>query len=211
MRLDRDDRSTRTTAPTPRVGARAPRRLAVIVGVAGALTLSACGQWETVTADEPCGSAAMSCVQMPSSPTAEPTGPAIDGSTGTAPEEDQDTNDGHTTNDDQDTNNAQGDVRTESLAGDDSIEIDDEGYGVVPAATLEADIKDLFVNKYGIAVTDVDCANDMKILAGGGSQSCDVITNDRTYFGLVKFLGRDGDMVKYQLSFPGLADDALDL
>ena len=104
-----------------------------------------------------------------------------------------------------------GEPRTASLAGDDSIEIDEDGNGVVPKEALAIDIEDLFVNKYDIPVEEVTCSDDMKIVAERGSQNCEIVTADRTYFGTTAIVGFDGEMVEYELYFPGLDEDALDL
>lgn len=228
MRLDHHDRTAeRTSAGAPRLAARAPRTIAALVGVAGALTLSACGQLGGLTTDEPCGSPAAGCVQV--TPTDETTdGPGMegtmgigDGADGSGSEEsggDGAGGDGSGTDADGGSGDGQttvgpkdGEIRTESLAGDDSIEVDEDGNGVVPAAALEADIEDLFVNKYGIDVTDVECRDDLKVIAEHGSQNCDIHTEKRTYFGTIGIRGFEGDMVKYELYFPGLDEDALDL
>ncbi|GAA4511377.1 hypothetical protein [Brevibacterium yomogidense] len=235
MRLDHHDSTAertatgapRFTARAPRaVASRAPRTIAALVGVAGALTLSACGQLEGLTTDEPCGSPAAGCVQI--TPTDETTdgpgmegtmgsGTGADGSEGEEPGGDA-SGDGPGTDSDGGSGEGQttvgpkdGEIRTESLAGDDSIEVDEDGNGVVPAAALEADIEDLFVNKYGIDVTEVECRDDMKVMAEHGSQNCDIHTEKRTYFGTIGIRGFEGDMVKYELYFPGLDEDALDL
>ena len=104
-----------------------------------------------------------------------------------------------------------GEPRTASLAGDDSIEVDDEGNGTVPKDALAADIEDLFVNKYDVPVDDVICSYDMTVVASRGSQNCEIVTTERSYYGTVAIIGFEGEMVEYELYFPGLDEDALDL
>lgn len=60
-------------------------------------------------------------------------------------------------------------------------------------------------------MTKVECRDDLKIIVERGSQTCDIHTEDRTYFGTIAIRGFEGDMVKYELYFPGLDEDALDL
>ena len=104
-----------------------------------------------------------------------------------------------------------GEPRTASLAGDDSIEVDEDGNGVVPKEALAIDIEDLFVNKYDIPVEEVTCSNDMKIIADRGSQNCEIVTEERSYYGTVAIVGFEGEMVEYELYVPGLDEDELDL
>lgn len=113
--------------------------------------------------------------------------------------------------DDREVGPKDGEPRTASLAGDDSIEVDDEGNGVVPKEALAVDIEDLFVNKYDIPVEEVTCSTDMKIIAHRGSQNCEIVTEEKTFFGTVAIVGFDGEMVEYELYFPGLDEDELDL
>jgi hypothetical protein len=49
------------------------------------------------------------------------------------------------------------------------------------------------------------------MITGHGSTACDIITPDRTYYGTVIIDQDEGELFKYELQFPGLDKDALDL
>ena len=82
---------------------------------------------------------------------------------------------------------------------------------LVQAEALEADIKDLFVNKFDVPVTEVICAHDVSMYQGRGSGICDLETDERTYYGSVIVEQDEGELFKYELQFPGLDKDELDL
>ena len=220
--------AVRTTAAVagmtaPRISAA--RGLVAAVCVAGALALTGCGllPGTGTGTDEPCGSDQAGCVQVDSSeePTdGAPTGEAADpeaqpsteaaGSsdgdgTGTDGSGDDGSGDDGSEMDDEDW------IKTESLAGDSSVELDEDGNGKFPTAALEADIEDLFVNKFGLPVTSVDCAHDATMIAGSGSTICDIETDERTYYGTVRINQDEGELFRYELQFPGLPKDELDL
>lgn len=210
--------------------ARSARGLLAAAGVAGALTLSGCGLLPFGQGtDEPCGSGQAGCVQVDPStegtegagaPTTQPTadspetGVTTEAGTGGAGEaEGSGGTDGA---DGAGSSSGAGEeeedwISTESLAGDSSVELDEDGTGTFPAEALEADIKDLFVNKFDVPVTEVICAHDVSMYQGRGSGICDLETDERTYYGSVIVEQDEGELFKYELQFPGLDKDELDL
>lgn len=200
---------------------RAARGLLAAAGVAGALTLSGCGLLPFGQGtDEPCGSAQAGCVQVDPStkgtdgagePTTQPTadspeaGATTEAGAGVAGETDGADGAGGSGGEEEDW------ISTESLAGDSSVELDEDGTGTFPAEALEADIKDLFVNKFDVPVTEVVCAHDVSMYDGRGSGICDLETDERTYYGSVIIEQDEGELFKYELQFPGLDKDELDL
>lgn len=201
--------STSQSATAPRV--RAARGLLAAVGLAGALALSACDPGDLLRTDEPCGSGQAGCVQVDPSTSAQPTeGGDPTTSPATAdPDAGQSTEAGAGTGGG--TDEEEDWISTESLAGDSSVELDEDGNGKFPVAALEADIEDLFVNKFDIPVTSVDCAHDATMISGRGSTICDIETDERTYYGTIVIEQDEGELFKYELQFPGLDKDALDL
>lgn len=201
--------------------ARSARGLLAAAGVAGALTLSGCGLLPFGQGtDEPCGSAQAGCVQVDPStegtdgagePTTQPTadspeaGATTEAGAGVAGETDGADGAGGSGEEEEDW------ISTESLAGDSSVELDEDGTGTFPAEALEADIKDLFVNKFDVPVTEVVCAHDVSMYDGRGSGICDLETDERTYYGSVIIEQDEGELFKYELQFPGLDKDELDL
>lgn len=197
------------------------------IGIAAALSLSACGFLEGEPAETETPEAAQT-TDAAGGPTVESEGdgltnPGEGAPTGGAAEADN-AADGGESDDGSDGDSGEasdngregvgpedGEPRTASLAGDDSIEIDDEGNGTVPKDALAADIEDLFVNKYDVPVEEVICSYDMTIVASRGSQNCEIVTKERSYYGTVAIIGFEGDMVEYELYFPGLDEDKLDL
>ncbi|GAA1953350.1 hypothetical protein GCM10009689_38060 [Brevibacterium antiquum] len=97
-----------------------------------------------------------------------------------------------------------------SWASDDGIKVNEEGDGTVPKASLEADIDDLFKNKFTMKVKAVECRDDMKVMDWWGLTSCEVQTKKKTYFGSVKLVDHKNDMVKYEVKFPGLDPSEVD-
>lgn len=100
--------------------------------------------------------------------------------------------------------------KTTSWASDDGIKVNKEGDGKIPAASLEADIDDLFTNKFDMKVTKVECRDDMKVIDWWGLTSCEVHTKKKTYFGTVKLVDRKDNMIKYEVKFPGLDKSEMD-
>lgn len=94
--------------------------------------------------------------------------------------------------------------RTTSWASDDGIKVNNKGDGKIPTASLEADIDDLFTNKFDMKVTKVECRDDMKVMGWWGLTSCEVHTKKKTYFGSVKLVDHKDNMIKYEVKFPGL-------
>lgn len=199
------------------------RALTVTAGTALALSLGACGLLDDRTDRDPDEAQTPEAAQTTDA-AGGPEGISSQGDGLTNPGEDAPTDGGSTgTSEDGSDDSSDdasgregvgpkdGEPRTASLAGDDSIEVDDEGNGVVPKEALAVDIEDLFVNKYDIPVEEVTCSNDMKIIAHRGSQNCEIVTEEKTFFGTVAIVGFDGEMVEYELYFPGLDEDELDL
>lgn len=222
-------------AATPLHGARVRTPLMrsgfATIGIAAALSLSACGFLEGEPAETETPEAAQT-TDAASGPKVESEGdgltnPGEGAPTGDTAEADDAADGGESdggSDDDSDGDSGEasdngregvgpedGEPRTASLAGDDSIEIDDEGNGTVPKDALAADIEDLFVNKYDVPVEEVICTYDMTIVASRGSQNCEIVTAERSFYGTVAIIGFEGDMVEYELYFPGLDEDKLDL
>ncbi|WP_309132186.1 hypothetical protein [Brevibacterium sp.] len=103
-------------------------------------------------------------------------------------------------------------ARTRSWASDDSIEVDKNGNGTIPAESLEADLVDLFTNKFGLEIKETKCDDDMKVENWQGFiVSCDVIAKDTTYFGTVELVDHKDTMIQYEVLFPGIDEKDLDL
>lgn len=100
--------------------------------------------------------------------------------------------------------------RTTSWASDDGIKVNKEGDGTVPKASLQADIDDLFKNKFKMDVDAVECRDDMKVIDWWGLTSCEVQTKKKTYFGTVKLVDHKDNMIKYEVKFPGLDKKEVD-
>ena len=97
---------------------------------------------------------------------------------------------------------------TSNKASDTRVKVDKDGTGVIPKAAIEADIYDLMKNKYNMKqLTAVKCRNDVKVYKGRGSQSCELETPDRPYFGTVIVKGINKGMIQYQIKFPSLPDN----
>lgn len=202
----------------PRI--RAARGLVAAVGLAGALALTGCGLLPGTGSgtDEPCGSDQAGCVQVDSSEeptdgaaTGEAADPEAQPSTEAAASSDADASGDDGSGDDGAEMDDEDWIKTESLAGDSSVQLDEDGNGKFPTAALEADIEDLFVNKFGLPVTSVDCAHDATMISGSGSTICDIETDERTYYGTVRINQDEGELFRYELQFPGLPKDELDL
>lgn len=97
---------------------------------------------------------------------------------------------------------------TSNKASDTRVKVDKDGTGVIPKAAIEADIYDLMKNKYNMKqLTAVECRDDVKVYRGRGSQSCELETPDRPYFGTVIVKGLKDGMIQYQIKFPSLPDN----
>ena len=197
------------------------------IGIAAALSLSACGflegepsETETPEAEQTTDAASGPKIESEGDGLTNPGEGAPTGDTAVA----DDAADGGESDDGSDGDSGEasdngrggagprdGEPRTASFAGDTSIEVDEDGNGTVPKEALATDIEDLFVNKFDIPVEEVTCSNDLRIVAERGSQNCDIVTEDRPYYGTVAIIGFEGDMVEYELYFPGLEEDKLDL
>ena len=95
-------------------------------------------------------------------------------------------------------------ARTTSWASDDSMKVNKDGDGKVPAASLEVDLDDLFKNKFNMKVKKVECANDMKVTDWWGLATCNVTDDEKTYYGSVKLIDHKDNMIKYEVKFPGI-------
>lgn len=100
--------------------------------------------------------------------------------------------------------------KTTSWASDEGIKIDKDGEGKVSARSLEADVVDLFENKFDIKVKEINC-KAMDLHGWFGISNCQVDTKKRKYFGSVSVVDHKDSMVKYELKFPGLKKDDIDL
>ncbi|WP_212743310.1 hypothetical protein [Brevibacterium sp. 2SA] len=98
-------------------------------------------------------------------------------------------------------------ARAQSWASDEGMDIDADGNGTIPAASLEADLVDLFRNKFDLEVEKATCDTDMEVSAWSGFEPCDVVVKDMTYFGTVELIDHKDAMVKYEVLFPGLNKD----
>ncbi|MGO3024484.1 MAG: hypothetical protein ACTIIH_14790 [Brevibacterium sp.] len=108
-------------------------------------------------------------------------------------------------------------AKTTNWASDDGMKIDKKGNGVVPAASIEADLIDLFENKLELTVKEAKCDSDMELREWYGFKSCQVTVKDKDaykgrkkYFGTVKIVDHKDQMVKYELMFPGIDKDDFD-
>lgn len=101
-------------------------------------------------------------------------------------------------------------AKATSWASDDGIKVNKEGDGKIPAASLEADIDDLFKNKFKMKVKKVECRDDMKVMDWWGLTSCQVTDDETTYFGSVSLVDHKDNMVKYEVKFPGVDKSEVD-
>ena len=95
-------------------------------------------------------------------------------------------------------------ARTTSWASDEAMDIDEDGNGTIPAASLEADLVDLFANKFDMSVKEAKCAEDMSVTDWYGFETCDVVDEEMTYFGTVELIDHKDGMVRYEVMFPGI-------
>ncbi len=84
------------------------------------------------------------------------------------------------------------------------MKVDKKGNGSISKGSLEVDLVDLFKNKFGMKVEKANCNRDMKVQKWRGYALCDVKTNTKKYFGNIKLIDHKGDMVKYEIKFPGI-------
>lgn len=101
-------------------------------------------------------------------------------------------------------------AKVTSWASDDGIKVDEDGDGKIPMASLEADIDDLFKNKFKMKVKKVECRDDMKVTGWWGLTSCQVTDDEMTYFGSVTLVDHKDNMIKYELKFPGIDKSDVD-
>lgn len=101
-------------------------------------------------------------------------------------------------------------AKATSWASDNGIKVDKEGDGVIPTASLEADLDDLFTNKFDMKVNKVKCRDDMKVMDWWGLTSCEVHTKKKTYFGSMTLVDHKDNMIKYEVKFPGVDKSEVD-
>ncbi|MGC2940479.1 MULTISPECIES: hypothetical protein [unclassified Brevibacterium] len=108
-------------------------------------------------------------------------------------------------------------AKTTNWASDDGMKIDKKGNGIVPAASIEADLIDLFENKLELKVKEAACDSDMELKEWYGYKSCQVTikdkqsyNNEKKFFGSVKIVDHKDKMVKYELMFPGIDKEDFD-
>lgn len=200
----------------PALSPAAARGLLAAAGVAGALIFTGCGLLDgPPDNDPPCDAGEAGCAQADPTGDATTAAPAdgVEGNTGgdAQPTPDTASSPVPSTAPTDSASDEEDWISTESLAGDESVHLDEDGSGKLPKNVLEVDIADLFVNKYDIDVDDVECTADAVMIAGHGSITCDIHTPDRTYYGMVIIDQDEGELFRYTLEFPGLDKDALDL
>ena len=100
--------------------------------------------------------------------------------------------------------------KTTSWASDDAMKVNKDGDGNIPAASIEADLDDLFTNKFDMKLTRVECRDDMKVMDWWGLTSCEVETKKKTYFGSMTLVDHKDNMIKYEIKFPGLDKTEVD-
>lgn len=101
-------------------------------------------------------------------------------------------------------------ARTTSWASDEAMKIDKDGNGTIPAASLEADLVDLFANKFDMSVKEAKCEQDMTVTDWSGFESCNVVDEEMTYFGTIELIDHKDNMVEYEVMFPGIDKDDVD-
>ena len=101
-------------------------------------------------------------------------------------------------------------ARATSWASDEAMKIDKDGNGTIPAASLEADLVDLFKNKFDMSVKEAKCDQDMTVTQWSGFESCNVVDEKMTYFGTIELIDHKDGMVKYEVMFPGIDKSDVD-
>lgn len=100
--------------------------------------------------------------------------------------------------------------KTTSWASDDGMKVNKDGDGKIPAASIEADLDDLFTNKFDMKLKRVECRDDMKVMDWWGLTSCEIETKKKTYFGSMTLVDHKDNMIKYEIKFPGLDKSEVD-
>ncbi|MGC3022798.1 hypothetical protein [Brevibacterium sp. FAM 24630] len=185
-----------------------PRLLTAAAGTALALSLAACG-----------GSGADKPAEDTQSEAAEsPEGGFGGGSVETTPAESPGSEPAEAEPTDTESTDPFADAaKTTNWASDDGMKIDKDGNGTVPASSIEADLVDLFENKLELKLKEAKCDSDMELREWYGFKSCQVTVKDkeaykgeRKYFGTVKIVDHKGQMIKYELMFPGIDKEDFD-
>lgn len=175
---------------------RAMRSLRIVTAVgaaAAALALSGCGSGGGEAQSSPTASAAQSPDAAAPTEAAAPTQAPADSP---AP----------STSEDPFADSA----RATSWASDEAMKIDKDGNGTIPAASLEADLVDLFKNKFDMSVKEAKCDQDMTVTQWSGFESCNVVDEKMTYFGTIELIDHKDGMVKYEVMFPGIDKSDVD-
>lgn len=195
-------------------------RTTAIVAIAAALTLGGCGTSWVQAGGEDASNAreTRSPAPTPGDAGAEsdagssPDDPHARSGAGSSPEEQDADADGASPDSGGDPDDLWADkAKTRSWASDASIDVDADGNGSIPAAALEADLVDLFANKFGLKVKEARCDQDMEVRNWEGFESCDVVAEDMTYFGTVELVDHKDAMIEYEVMFPGIDEKDLDL
>ncbi len=206
----------RSTSTSARSTAAVVRSTAAVVGIATAFALGGCGSLPGQSSGEDASDARADGSETAANPateaaTAPPTaGAEAEGTEATETGEPEGTS---TSASASDTDDLWADkAKTRSWASDDAIKVDENGNGTIPAASLEADLVDLFTNKFGLKIKETKCDDDMTVDNWEGFLvSCDVIAEDTTYFGTVELVDHRDDMIQYEVMFPGIDEKDLDL
>ncbi|TGD13505.1 hypothetical protein [Brevibacterium sp. S111] len=185
-----------------------PRLLTAAAGTALALSLAACGG---PGADKPTEDTQSEAAESPE-------GGFGGGSVETTPAESPGSEPAEAEPTDTESTDPFADAaKTTNWASDDGMKIDKDGNGTVPASSIEADLVDLFENKLELKLKEAKCDSDMELREWYGFKSCQVTVKDkeaykgeRKYFGTVKIVDHKGQMIKYELMFPGIDKEDFD-
>lgn len=129
-------------------------------------------------------------------------GTSTSGGTSTSPGTDTDSSASTSTADSD--SGASGSGSSGEGTGSEGVDLDDQGNGTIPAADLEADIKNAYADK-GVYVDLVECRYDLRIIAKRGSTNCEVTDSGKTHYGTVKVTSVTSAGVGYQLEFPNIS------
>lgn len=191
-----------TMRPMPQA-ALSPRTITAAAGVALALALTGCGGAQTDSEPKKTDEAAQGDsggMQGTAAPSESAGASAADQSESAESEPNESTSDDPFADA----------AKATSWASDSGIKVDKEGDGVIPTASLEADLDDLFTNKFDMKVTKVKCRDDMKVMDWWGLTSCEVHTKKKTYFGSMTLVDHKDNMIKYEVKFPGVDKSEVD-
>lgn len=185
-----------------------PRRtmtalLPASVGIAALVVLSGCTPGPAPTDNQTSGAQSAEAADPPTAEAAAPGGMSGE----SAPSDAPDSSAAQPSPEDPYKDSA----RTKSWASDANMKIDKKGNGTVPKASIEADLIDLFKNKFKMTVKTADCARDMMVAEWHGFITCDVKDDTMTYYGTVDLVDHKDGMIQYEVLFPGIKNKDLDL